>query len=291
MSLFAVMNALMTKGLTPNESRVYAYLVGRGNGVRMCWAEVPDIAADLDMTPRTVMACTKALAAKDKQLITVTRRYKDSNNYAVVDRDGLYDRPTYANAKRAAQASGIDWGADPEQTESADLKKTADMAPDPDLKKTADVSLSPEKDDILTCKSTHSDLKKTAQESIDQDSTKEDTKHTQRARATASPFAVADPPGWEAFKAAYPPHDGSWHVARLAYCQALAEGVDPEVIVAAAKAFPFRRDAGTRFVIHPATWLRERRWETEIPEPEPEESLADLIAASQAERAAQQKVA
>jgi hypothetical protein len=93
-----------------------------------------------------------------------------------------------------------------------------------------------------------------------------------------------NPPGWERFKAAWPAFDGSWRTAVLDYRQALAEGVEPEVLAAAAERYPFRRGWGTRFIVHPSTWLRERRWETELPAPEPEElSLAELQALALAE--------
>lgn len=112
MSEYSMLNALMTPGLTPNESRVYTYLVGRANGAKVCWPTVNDIAADLKMSRRAVIDATTELHGHDAdpakgtvfkpRLIEVRRRYRQSNNYVVVDMPGLYDRPTYADSKRSS---------------------------------------------------------------------------------------------------------------------------------------------------------------------------------------------
>jgi hypothetical protein len=66
-----------------------------------------------------------------------------------------------------------------------------------------------------------------------------------------------DPPGWDSFWHAYPPHDGGYGPARLAYAQALADGATPEGLLAAVRDFPFREG---RWTVQAVKWLREQRW-------------------------------
>lgn len=67
----------------------------------------------------------------------------------------------------------------------------------------------------------------------------------------------SDPLGWQEFWNAYPPHDGGYGPARLAYRQALADGATPEGLLAALRSFPFREG---RWVVQAVNWLREQRW-------------------------------
>lgn len=195
MSLYGVLNALMAPDLTPAEGKVYAYLVGRSNGSRVCWPEVAHMASDLGMSSRTVMASTKRLKALGR--IRVSRRYKDTNNYEIVELPGLYDRPAYTGTEpvtlTADETTSHDSDSDLKKTTpeiepaepAVDVKKTAVIEIPTDLKETAVMELWGEKHGRLTCEKLRSDLRKTTQESVHQESNKISTKEEGEARVNA----------------------------------------------------------------------------------------------------------
>jgi Helix-turn-helix domain len=186
----AMMNALMTPGLTPNESRVYAYIVGRANGARVCWPTVEDIAADLKMSRRAVIDATTELhghpANPEKKipfrpkLIDVKRRYRQSNNYVVIDVPGLYDKPLYAGRDKSAPAFAWSDGADPDPG----VQIPAHVSPDPGVQIPAHVPETPP----LECKIPHSGVQISAPESVLQESIKEEKEESslRSERAPAS---------------------------------------------------------------------------------------------------------
>jgi Helix-turn-helix domain len=174
MSAFGMMNALMAPGLTPNASRVYAYLVFRANGARVCWPRVDEIAADLHMSERNVMVATKALKAAG--FIAMTKRYKDTNNYHIPDTPGLHDRPEFTRKAPSLDSADVD------------LTKTA-AEPESDLTKTAVMGSNGAEIANLGCQKQHSDLTKTAPESVQQESIKKGT-----LLRNAAPSAPAIPP-------------------------------------------------------------------------------------------------
>lgn len=91
-----MMNALITRGLSLSERAIYVYIVGRGNGAHLCWPSVQDIMDDLEISRRTALNGTKKLASLG--LLRIQRRYKDTNNYFVLDRPGMYDTPAYPSS-------------------------------------------------------------------------------------------------------------------------------------------------------------------------------------------------
>lgn len=166
----AIMVALGTPGLTHAEARVFAYYVGRANGARVCWPKVSETGAALGQTPaRTVMAANRKLAALG--LIRIQRRYKDTNNYFILDPEGrLYGEGPQPEWK-APWSDGADLQETAPQT-APDLQETA---PQPDLQETAPQPVSGAESGALTCKIPHSDLQETVQESKTQERLKEDS--------------------------------------------------------------------------------------------------------------------
>lgn len=78
--------------------------------------------------------------------------------------------------------------------------------------------------------------------------------------------ATAPPDGFEAWWAAYP-HKVDKQDAAVEYAKALAEGIKPEVLLAALKAYPFSDEK--HYQIHPKRWLSKRRWEATTVAPPP----------------------
>jgi hypothetical protein len=88
-------------------------------------------------------------------------------------------------------------------------------------------------------------------------------------KAKAAPIAkptkrdISEP--FERFRAAYPKRDGGdpREPARKKFEAMVKSGVDPEAIIAGAQAFANaeRKNVGTRFIPHSATWLNKRTWE------------------------------
>jgi Helix-turn-helix domain len=95
MSCYSVMNAMLRKDLTPHESRVYAYLVFRANGKRICWPSVKGMMADLDAGRRTIMSATAKL--RELGLIRVKRRHHDMNVYYVTEQPGENEKPVFTS--------------------------------------------------------------------------------------------------------------------------------------------------------------------------------------------------
>lgn len=133
MSAYAMANAMMQPDLTPIQKIVYAHLIFRANGARVCWPSVSEIAADLDISERRVMMATKVLqgcldeACKCRKgvscgkivRIKVTPRHKATNNYFILDVPGLYDLPVWSRRKRSAERTPM-----PYDDDEADLTKT-----------------------------------------------------------------------------------------------------------------------------------------------------------------------
>ena len=122
---YSMMQALKAPGLTAGERVVYCYLVGRANGAKVCWPSVSQIAADLELTPRTVMSATGALSSAGR--IKVVRRYKETNHYFVLGMDGIYDGAKPIPKVPEPVAGDVGHMAWSEPSDSADptLKKTA----------------------------------------------------------------------------------------------------------------------------------------------------------------------
>ena len=173
MSVFSMLNALMTPGLTDAQNKIYAYIVGRANGSKVCWPSVDDIAADLNMYRRTVMSGTGELAKRG--LIRSERRYKDTNNYFVVDVPGLNDRPRYSSDK--ADPPDFAWNrGDSGESENKAETAVTNFAPQTEG---AGAEIAPDcgaNDDTLGCKIQQSAVQNSAQESDTKKDTKEDTK-------------------------------------------------------------------------------------------------------------------
>jgi hypothetical protein len=124
MSGKSIMAALTTPDLNPTDRLVYAYLVGKANGARMCWRSIPEIRSDLGIKSRaTICASTGRLSKKG--LIRVQRRMRGANYYHIQDPDGRL----YGTA-----ANGTGWHApwhDPEPDVQDSAHQTAEMAPEP----------------------------------------------------------------------------------------------------------------------------------------------------------------
>lgn len=240
MSCYALVNALMDPELTPNESRVYAYLLFRANGARVCWPAVPEIAENLNMSPRAVMSATKRL--RDLGRIAVSRRYKDANNYQMCDVPGLHDRPNFKNGEPLPHTE-----AAPEPAP----QKTAPIAPD--------APPSPAETDPLPCEKPQSDLREPAQESVQQESDKKD----QQERSLRS-LSTRARPDWEMafleFYHSYPRHKKP-DAARKAFFARMREGIPPAEILDGLR----RHQFGDRpeFQPYPATWLNGGQWRDE----------------------------
>lgn len=261
MSEYAMLNALMTPELTQSERTVYAYLVGRANGARVCWPLIADIAAHLGMTDRSVMAATKRLVELAR--LEVVRRYKDTNNYRIVEVPGLYDRPVYGPASPPPVVNGTHTShADlkktaPQTPPPPDLKKTAPETPPPDLKKTAPETVSPEKIDILGCKIPNSDLKKTAAHPLEQvRAIKEEKEQASNACARVCEAGF----DFEIFWQEYPKKVKRGR-ARAAWEVALTKA-PASVIVAAVQqaAWPLE----SRWIPDPHNWLANEQWADEV---------------------------
>lgn len=86
------------------------------------------------------------------------------------------------------------------------------------------------------------------------------------------------------FWTAYPPRKGSnpKAAARTKWDSAIKNGVEPEIIVNAAKAYRDEMIAagqlGTEFVCHARTWLNQKRFLDYAPDPEGKERAARLDA-------------
>jgi DNA-binding MarR family transcriptional regulator len=266
----AMMMALTEPGLTASEHVVYAYLVGRANGAHLCWPKVEDMAPAVNLEQRTVMKATAKLAKMGLIRIESRKRERLPNHYHILDPGGRLYQGTPPHSPQPAREESpaskviyptfIEWGMAEDHNQGDDLHKTTGD-PDDDLHKTT----VDQSDDLNKTaghdlnKTAGHDLNKTAGQISYKKESKEDSKHTPaRARAQA---CVSDPEGWSEFWDAYPPNDGSPHVARLAYQQALTE-TTPAHLLAALKAFPFRPGQHT---VHAANWLRERRWQAKLP--------------------------
>lgn len=171
MSCYAMMNILAVDDLTPGQKSVWQYLVFRANGAKVCWPKVADIASYLGMSDRNVMAATKKLV--DTGRIKVTKRYKDTNNYHIIDLPGLHDKPDFRDQRQPASSS---------DAPIPDVKKTT-VERRSEVKKTTQL-------DLLPCKNTHSEVKKPALPSIQQESNKEE-RALLRNGDSALPLAVA----------------------------------------------------------------------------------------------------
>jgi|ERR1700733_2326375 len=88
-SAIAAMHAMISPDpeLNTVDRNIYAYLVFRANGGRLCWKTTAEIMADLNIGSRnTVSASTNKL--KSKGLIEIKRRLRDSNHYIILDPGG-----------------------------------------------------------------------------------------------------------------------------------------------------------------------------------------------------------
>lgn len=246
MSCYAMINALMDPDLTPNETRVYAYLLFRANGARVCWPPVPEIAENLHMSVRVVMSATARL--RDLGRIRVERRYKDANNYFIIDVPGLHDRPNFKNGEPLPH-----------------MQEAAEPAP-PDMPEIADEAPpSPAEIDAVPCEKQRADLREPAQESIQQESNKEDNKEERSLRSLrAREKPERDRSEWDAafreFYAAYPRHKKP-DTARRAFFARMREGVPPSEILDGLRRHVF--DDRPQFQPYPATWLNGGQWRDE----------------------------
>jgi len=66
------------------DRNVYAYLVYRANGARMCWKTVEEIKADLGIGTRQTV-CNATAKLRRAGLIEVKHRRRDSNHYHILD--------------------------------------------------------------------------------------------------------------------------------------------------------------------------------------------------------------
>lgn len=90
---YAMMQALRTPDLTPSEQCIFAYLVGRANGARVCWERITVIQTELHIKTRhTICSATRKLVKMGR--LAVKRRMRLENSYTILDPDGwLYERP------------------------------------------------------------------------------------------------------------------------------------------------------------------------------------------------------
>lgn len=161
MSQFSMTNALITRGLTVSERLVYAYIVARGNGAHVCWPSVRDMRVDLELSRKTVLNSTKKLA--ERGLIRVEKRYKDTNNYFVVDVPGLYDSPLYPSATLRPD---FPWHQQGESAGESEVQKTTPKTPESEVQKTTPKPLSGAKNDVLGCKKRLSRVQNMTPESV-----------------------------------------------------------------------------------------------------------------------------
>lgn len=270
MSCYALMNILAAKDLTEGQKSVWQYLVFRANGARVCWPKVDEIALYLNMSRRNVMAATKKLAATER--IRISRRYRDTNNYHILDVAGLHDVPDFGLGAAAA----------------SEVQKPAPMAPEPMVQKTTpiapEVQKSAPQPEVqkpapmapLGCEIAPSEVQKTAQESVQQESKKEEKEESETLTLTPeseaaprrglAPAGKIEPIGFAEFWQAYPRKDDKGH-ARIAYLRALKGGATPAQILAGVERYPFPQQ--TKYQPMPTTWLNGERWTSEVDDLDP----------------------
>jgi len=158
--------------LNVTDRAIYAWLVWRANGDRICWKGIAEIMAEVNVgTRHTVHRALRKL--KDKGLIGSKRALRQVNHYAILDPDGrLYGQ--------------TDW----EPPWKSDVAESAHQVPDvaKPTRKTAPDVAKPAYQDVA--KSTYPDVAKSTQESSS-------TENQQEGRVvvlrTTSPAAAVAP--------------------------------------------------------------------------------------------------
>jgi hypothetical protein len=93
--------------------------------------------------------------------------------------------------------------------------------------------------------------------------------------------SIKDPEGWKEFWDACPPSLGAPGTARLAYAEALREGITPTQLLHAMRIYAshIRPHTPLDAVKRPVTWLRERGWEAKMGDVPKATSLLDAVMA------------
>lgn len=136
-SAHAAMRAMMSPDpdLNQTDRTVYAYLVYRANGGRECWQTVGEIMADLGISTRSV-ACAATRKLREKGLIEVRHRRRDSNRYRILDPGGRLYTGSGGNGATEWQRPPTQDVRKTELLEPQDVRKTELLNGHQDVRKT-----------------------------------------------------------------------------------------------------------------------------------------------------------
>jgi hypothetical protein len=276
-SAHAAMRALMMPATLPDPEKpgqeiefnqtdrnVYAYLVYRANGARLCWKTVEEIKADLGIGTRQTV-CNATAKLRQAKLIEVTHRRRDSNHYRILD-------PGHRLYPSSGGNGATEWQQPPVQ----DVKETVFQEPQGvkeiglldanlDVKETALLEPVDVKETALLGVL---DVKETAQESLNQDKITKG-KLTKSARASRAGTAVGrrakvnvSDLEFSIFWDLYPRKTGE-HDAAAAFSECVKAGTPASEIIAGLKCHQFRDNP--KFIPYPANWLRRGHWKDKPP--------------------------
>lgn len=275
---YAAMQAMMTSGLTANESRVYAYLVFRSNGARECWRTVEDIQADLHIKARHTV-CDATATLRKAGLIGVTRRYRGANHYTMLDPDGCL------------------YGGEAVHQSSPIVQKTTPLPPSPIVQKTTPLGDGRRAKNHTTRDA--GDVQKTAHQEKTPKEEKEDSQEREEKKVVASLLptrARARPTGKHELPEDWNPREQSFALAASLGLDAGRVGIEAEKMRGWAV---FKAVRGRNWDMRFDNWLREaadrRPWREKtvstfdqirmelggdsflFPDPEPPEPMGSLI--------------
>jgi hypothetical protein len=273
----AAMQALMMPATLPDPERpgeviafnqtdrnVYAYLVYRAGGGRMCWKTVGEIMADLGIGTRQTV-CNATAKLRRAGLIEVKHRRRDSNHYYILDPghrlysggggNGVteWQQPPIQDVKETVfqEPQGV------KETEllddALDVKETALLEPD-DVKETGllgglDVKKTVHKKD---------NTEKITQGKVTQSARASRAGAAARRRAKASVSDLEFKIFWDL----YPLKTGEDEAAEV-FAACIKSGTPAADIIAGLERHQFRDDP--KFIPKPANWLRRGHWKDKPP--------------------------
>lgn len=179
--------ALEQRGLKAADRLILIYLANMANGSLVCWPSLPTIAADLELSPRTVHTSVHRLAVN--KLIEITAKPRTVNHYRI-------NRPTNWTPKPAKSARSEDGQAVHNDANIAAL--TPAKHANPAISSMQDlhdyVAPAPTVPANQACNPRHSELAKLARESTKEEPLKEEESPVLRTEATAIAIASPKPP-------------------------------------------------------------------------------------------------
>lgn len=273
----AVLKALTTPGLTHAESRIYSYYVGKARSHRTCWPSVQQIQDDLGIDSRaTIASANKKLVTMG--LISIKRRFHDTNHYEILDPDGLiYGRD-------APSISPWTFSPDVQLTEHLEVQSTEHL-PEVEIQSTerlSEVEIQSTEHLMVAegqCKVQFAEQESTLQERKKEER-KEERKTLHQSTAECNELTLASMRStdrrseFEAFYSEYPRKVGRGAAVK-AFDAAIKRARGPGPIMAGLRSAQFSDD--TKFIPHPTTWLNQDRWLDEPDRPRP--GLLDSIMA------------